>query len=278
MAERSMLWTSNGTGDGPLTGHTQQHWLELLRDLFTSDRYASEGVIAGMSSQLAASGVNGASPSITIAAGGALCYGFYYQNTSNLSLALTKPSIGTTGGRVVIRTDWTLQTARCIARQSADGTSSAPALIQTPGVQFEIPLFTYTVTTGGAITLTDARDYCHPTALIYRRIGGDATNWATSGTTVYTPGGVMFIAGSTPVPFSGSADSSLVTASFGVTFGGTPLVLPATYNAGSSTGRRVLFTVETISTTQFQVRGRETSGSSTSSTFDCYWLAIGPEA
>jgi hypothetical protein len=277
VSERSQFWTTNGTGDGPGTGHTQQQWLEMLRDMFTSDRYASEGVIGGMNSQLACSGVSGASPSITVASGGAFVYGFYYQNTSNLSLSLTKPSVGSTGGRVVLRVDWTAQTVRAIARQSADGTSSAPALIQTPGTQFEIPLCTYTVSTGGTVTITDARDYCHPTAMMFRRQGGDVTNWQVAGTTTFTPGGMLFQCGAVSVSFSSSADSSLVTVTFPTAFSAIPLVIPATYNNGSSTGRRVLFTIETISATTFQVRGRETSGSSTSSSFDCWWLAMGPE-
>ncbi|KPV54765.1 hypothetical protein SE17_01735 [Kouleothrix aurantiaca] len=278
MAERSQFWSTNGVGDGPSGGHPQQHWLEMFRDIFTSDRFASEGVIGGMSSQLACSGVSGASPSITVAAGGAFVYGYYYQNTSNLSLALTKPRVGTTGGRIVLRADWTLQTVRAIARQSADGTSTPPSLNQTAGSQYEIPLCTYTITTGGTITITDVRDYCHPTALMFRRLGGDAINWNVSGTTVYRPGGMMFVCGSTPVPFSSSADSALTPASFGVTFGGNPLVLPATYNGGSSTNRRCLFTIESVSPTQCQIRGRDTNNSSHSNTIDCWWLAMGPEA
>lgn len=277
MAERSQFWGTNGIGDGPAAGHPQQHWLELLRDAFTSDRYASEGVIAGMSAQLALTTINGASPSIQIAAGGAFVYGYYYQNTSTLTLTLTKPSVGTTGGRIVLRTDWTLQTVRAVARQSADGTSTPPSLNQSAGSQFEISLATYTITTGGTITITDGRDYCHPTALMYRRLGGDPTNWNTPGPTVYRPGGMLFVCGAVSVPFSASADSTLVTVAFGVTFGGTPLVIPATFNNGSSTNRRCLFTIETVSATQFQVRGRDTNNTSHSNTIDCWWLAMGSE-
>ena len=88
----------------------------------------------------------------------------------------------------------------------------------------------------------------------------------------------MFVCGSTPVPFSSSADSALTPASVGVTFGGNPLVLPATYNGGSSTNRRCLFTIESVSPTQCQIRGRDTNNSSHSNTIDCWWLAMGPEA
>lgn len=276
MAERSQFWTTNGTGDGAAE-YTMTQWLEMLRDLFTSDRYASEGVIGGHSGELAVTGSSGSSPTVTVATGAALVYGLYYQNTSPVTLSLTKPSVGTTGGRVVLRADWALQTVRAIARQSADGTSTAPSLIQTPGTTFEISLATYTVTTSGTITLTDVRDFCHATAPVYRRQGGSASDWSTAGTTNYTPGGSKIQAGSVAVTFSSSETSNLSTVTFPEAFTGKPLVFLSLYNNGSSTGRKVVPTIESISASQVQIRGVVADGDDTSNTYDVYWIAFGAE-
>ena len=274
MPERSSIWNSTGVGDGAGTGITQQQWLEIFRDSFTSDRYSSEGVLAGVSGELKVS--NSSSP-LAVAAGAAYVYGFYYQNTASLNLTVTTPSVGTTGGHVVLRADWTTQTVRAVAVRNTDGTNSTPALTQTAGTTYEIRLCSFTITTGGSITVTDARDFCHPTALVYRRQGGSATAWNTSGSTNYTPGGTKIQAGAVSVSFSSSATSNLATVTFPSAFTNVPIALLSTFSNGSSTGRKVLATIESLSTTQLVIRGYIVDGSTTSSSFDIYWLAIGDE-
>lgn len=275
MPERSSIWNSTGVGDGALTGITQQQWLEMYRDSFTSDRFSSEGVLAGVSGELK---VTGSSSPLAVAAGAGYVYGFYYQNTASLNLSVTTPSVGTTGGHVVLRADWTAQTVRAVAVRNTDGTNSTPALTQTAGTTYEIRLATFTITTGGAITVTDARDYCHPSpALIYRRQGGSATAWNTSGTTNYTPGGIKMLGGSVSLSFSSSATSNIATVTFPSTFSNIPIALLSTFSNGSSTGRKVLATIESLSTTQLGIRGYIVDGSTTSSSFDVYWLAFGDE-
>ena len=274
MPERSSIWNSTGVGDGAGTGITQQQWLEIFRDSFTSDRYSSEGVLAGVSGELK---VTGNSSPLAVAAGAGYVYGFYYQNTASLNLTVTTPSVGTTGGHVVLRADWTTQTVRAVAVRNTDGTNSTPALTQTAGTTYEIRLCSFTITTGGSITVTDARDFCHPTALVYRRQGGSATAWNTSGSTNYTPGGTKIQAGAVSVSFSSSATSNLATVTFPSAFTNVPIALLSTFSNGSSTGRKVLATIESLSTTQLVIRGYIVDGSTTSSSFDIYWLAIGDE-
>lgn len=269
-----MIFNSTGVGDGALTGVTQQHWLEMFRDTFTSDRYTSEGVLAGVSGELK---VTGNSSPLAVAAGAGYVYGFYYQNTASLNLTVSTPSTGTTGGHVVLRADWTAQTVRAVAVRNTDGTNSTPALTQTAGTTYEIRLCSFTITTGGTIAVTDARDYCHPTAPIYRRQGGSATAWNTSGSTNYTPGGAKIQAGAVSVSFSSSATSNLATVTFPSAFTNIPVALLTTFSNSSSTGRKVLFTVESLSTTQLGIRGYVSDGSSTSTSFDAYWVAIGDE-
>lgn len=275
MAERSQIWNSTNVGDGASTGVTQQHWLEMFRDTFTSDRYTSEGVLAGVSGELK---VTGSSSPLAVAAGAGYVYGFYYQNTASLNLTVSTPSVGTTGGHVVLRADWTAQTVRAVAVRNTDGTNSTPSLTQTAGTTYEIRLCSFTITTGGTIAVTDARDYCHPSpAHIYRRQGGSATAWNTSGSTNYTPGGVKIQGGAVSVSFSSSATSNLATVTFPSAFTNIPIALLTTFSNSSSTGRKVLFTVESLSTTQLGIRGYVSDGSSTSTSFDCYYLIVGDE-
>lgn len=277
MAERSQFWTTGTTGDGT-SQFSQQQLLEWLRDTFTSDQFSAESVLAGVGGQLLCTGVSGASPSMSVATGAAYVYGFYYQSTTASSLSITKPTIGTTGGRVVLRADWTAQTVRLIVRQSADGTSTPPAATQTPGTTYEVSLCTYTVTTGGTVTVTDVRDFCHPgQALIYRRLGGSAIDWGASGTTTFTPGAMRMIAGSTSLTFPSSSSSNTITVTLPITFSGTPIVLACVYSNGSSTGRKVVPTIRAVTTTTFQLEGYVTDGASTSSSFDVFWIAIGPK-
>lgn len=275
MPERSSIWNSTGVGDGAGTGITQQQWLEIFRDSFTSDRYSSEGVLAGVSGELK---VTGTSSPLTVAVGAGYVYGFYYQNTASLNLSVATPSVGTTGGHVVLRADWTAQTVRAVAVRNTDGTNSTPALTQTAGTTYEIRLATFTITTGGVISVTDARDYCHPSpALVYRRQGGSATSWNASGSTNYTPGGVKLQGGAQTLTFSSSATSNLTTITFPNAYTNTPVAFVSLFSNGSSTGRKVLATIESISTTQLGIRGYVVDGSTTSSSFDVYWLAVGDE-
>ena len=69
MAERSQPWDSTNVGDGPTAGYTETQTLELFRDLFTGDRYASDGPLPGVLNELAVSGSN--SP-LAVATGAAM--------------------------------------------------------------------------------------------------------------------------------------------------------------------------------------------------------------
>lgn len=152
MAQSSIFWPTNGVGDGAsqYTDAQLQAWLRrtFLRDLTT------EGIESGFANELA---VSGASSPVSIATGAALVYGIPYENTAVVSQAIATPSVGTTGHRIVLRASWAAQTVRVTDIASADGTAAIPALVQTPGTTYDIPLATLTITTGGVITVTDAR-------------------------------------------------------------------------------------------------------------------------
>jgi hypothetical protein len=103
--------------------------------------------------------VSGTSSPMTLATGSACVYGFFYHCTVAGDVTKATPSVGTTGFRVVLRAGWTAQTVRVAVVSSADGVSTIPAVTQSAGTTWEISLATGTITTGGVITLTDARTF-----------------------------------------------------------------------------------------------------------------------
>jgi len=157
MAQNSFFWTTNGTGDGPSGGYTMDDFLKLLQNLLTPDTEDEQGVLLGVGSDLT---VTGSSSPVSLSAGAAIVYGLYYENTSALNLTVTTPVVGTTGGRVNLKLDWTAQTVRAVVQLNTDGTADIPALVQTAGVEWNLPLYTFTVTLAGVITLTRVASYC----------------------------------------------------------------------------------------------------------------------
>lgn len=184
MAEQSLFWTTNNTGDGPNSGYSVTRWAELLADILNGGNSANGGVLAGVGNELAVSGT--ASP-VAVAAGAAVVYGFVYKNSASLNLNVTTPVVGTTGGHIILRADWAAQTVRAVAVRNTDGLSSIPALTQTIGATYEIRLASFTITTGGVITLTDARGYAkYATQLDGSRLVDSSITAAKIGTSAVT--------------------------------------------------------------------------------------------
>jgi hypothetical protein len=156
MAEKSMLWSAPTTGDGSNL-YTESETVRLFRSM-VGDHYASEGLLYGVLGELAPSGV--ASP-ISVADGVAFVNGYFYWNTLPVNVTVPTPSIGTTGHRIVLQWIAASNTVRIALLSSSDGVASLPAITQTPNVQWEIVIANLTITTGGVITLTDVRTFCH---------------------------------------------------------------------------------------------------------------------
>lgn len=153
MAESSRFWNTIEVGDGG-TGYGRDLIAGWMRSVFA--RGEAGGVLRRVLNELA---VSGTSSPLSVASGAAIVDGIFYENTTAKSMTVTTPSVGTTGGRVVLRADWSAQTVRAAVLMSADGTAALPALTQVSGTTYEIGLASFTITTGGAITLTDARGY-----------------------------------------------------------------------------------------------------------------------
>jgi hypothetical protein len=106
--------------------------------------------------------VSGTSSPVSIATGAAIIYGLFYESDTATTVSIPTPSSGFSRyDRIVIRRDWSVQTAR-IARIAgvAAASPAVPSMTQTAGAIYDIPLATVLVDDTGVITVTDTRDYC----------------------------------------------------------------------------------------------------------------------
>lgn len=199
MAESSFPWT-DGTGDGgPYAANT---WDDIYRYLFTTDQHATEGVLLGVGGELE---VTGTSSPLSVAAGAAIVNGKIYINTSAVSVSVPTPSSASRIDLVILRADYSARTVRVVRLAGTEG-GSAPTLTQTDGTTWEIPLAQVSITTGGVITLTDKRTFCHfgtevttdmiaDQAVTAAKIA-DATITPTQ-LAAYAPGGFIWTVGGT---------------------------------------------------------------------------------
>lgn len=152
MSERSLFWNDAGNHGGPYT----QDQLRLLTKAILGAPGANEGVLRGQLNDLAVTTTG--NNNVTVATGRAHVDGVLYENDASKAITTASPSVGTTGRRVVLRKDWASGQATVLVISSADGTASLPALTQTNGATWEIPLASFTITTAGVIgALTDER-------------------------------------------------------------------------------------------------------------------------
>ena len=158
MAEDSWWWTTDGVGDGTDAGYTAVEVAQFWRYLLTQDP-TTECVVAGALNELA---VTGTTSPVSMATGYAVVDGTAYKNDAAKDVAVGTPVVGTTGHRVVLRASWgATQETRVALLSSADGVAAIPSPTQTSGTLYEVSLATLTITTGGAITVTDDRGFCH---------------------------------------------------------------------------------------------------------------------
>jgi hypothetical protein len=86
--------------------------------------------------------------------GGAIDYGFFYESDAAVNVAC--PNNSTV--KVVARCSWAAQTVRL---------TQVAALVQNPGVTYDIPLAEVTTVAGAITLITDEREYCEfPTELL----------------------------------------------------------------------------------------------------------------
>jgi hypothetical protein len=160
VAEWSLGWTTNGTGDGIAAGYSQAKFTEMLEAWFQGDN-TDEGVLQGFGSAFAISASGGSASPVTIQNGAAMVKGFFYRSDAAGTKNIPTPSVLTRVDRIVLRADWGSQTVRFERVAGSEG-GGTPALTQTDNTTWEIPLATASITTGGVITLADQRVIVHP--------------------------------------------------------------------------------------------------------------------
>lgn len=289
----SGFWNAGpgGSGDGPIGGYTRQNWNDLFRKLFTRQT-ANEGVLTGVDGELF---VTGAATPLTVAAGAAIVYGWWFVDPTSTSVAISTPA-ATAGGRINLRADWAAQTVRIVAVQAASGVITPPALVQIAGTTWDIPLATYTVTNTGVITVTDARQANHmatrvSTAMLdddavddtkvgnrvpalIRREGGSTTDWSSPGPTSHTPGAVRQQVGAISATVTGGSATTSVAVTFPVAFSQIPLIYLSLQDFPASD-------VWVVKPASVSVSGFTVSGIRTTTaggyTLNTNWLAIGAE-
>ncbi|MBK9711567.1 MAG: hypothetical protein IPO81_09625 [Kouleothrix sp.] len=275
MAQRSQFWdTAGAVGDGNDT-YSAAQWREMARDLWTPDKSASEGVLAGVLAEL---GVSGSNSPVTIAAGAALVSGVYYKNDSGLAISVPTPIASTAKHRVILRANWgSVATVRAALVLGQEGTGSYPALTQQDNSTWEIPLAGVMIDTAGTITLDDQRDFCHfAHPIAYRRQGGSASTWSSAGTSTYRPGGTRLQSGVVSLPWNSDNDSDKITVIFPQAFSTAPLVWATLINAGVTNAQKCKVAVYTVSSGSFVLRGYRTDNTTWSQTLAVQWVAIGP--
>jgi len=162
MAQDSILWTTNGTGDGAAGGYTQAEAIRWQRTSWISSAgTATEGVKKNYLNELQVTASGGSASPVTIDTGAAFVYGFDYVNTAAGTLNIPTPAANTRIDRVVLQADWGSQVVRFRRVAGTEG-AGTPALTHTAGTTWEIPLAAVSVTTGGNVTVTDEREYVHP--------------------------------------------------------------------------------------------------------------------
>lgn len=106
------------------------------------------------------------------------------------------------------------------------------------------------------------------------RQGGSSTNWATSGTSNYTPGAVRMQGGAITVAVSDGNAYGAATVTFPAAFSYTPLIVVAINNDVSD--RQLVAVTYSISASGFSVRVIRSVTTGTTN-YVVSWIAIGPE-
>lgn len=102
-----------------------------------------------------------------------------------------------------------------------------------------------------------------------RRQGGDASNWATAGTTTYTPTTTTRQVGCVSVPFVAS-NFSAVNVTFPTAFAAIPV------GGAIATSSGLIMAITAISTTQMTVYALQFQNTPITNTYSAYWWAEGP--
>jgi len=153
---KSVLWTTDGIGDGNVDGYPQEDVIQWQRILWLNDP-TTMGVAKGFLNELEVT--NPAGRTLQVDTGGCIVYGFPGWLLTACTHTLTLPVIDTTGWRLVVRVNWATKEMTSELLQSADGVAAIPDVTQTGGTVWEISLAYGTITVAPVVTVTDDRTF-----------------------------------------------------------------------------------------------------------------------
>lgn len=159
MTERSRFWDGLTTGDAtdaPYDASTK--YAAVQSSLAHAAGMTNQGgVFPNQLNKLAPTAAGGNASPVLVDTGRALVHGQWYENDASISTAIPTPGGATRIDRLVLRKSWASETVRLTLIAGVEG-GSEPALTQSLGVTWDIPICSISITTGGVITLTDERE------------------------------------------------------------------------------------------------------------------------
>lgn len=155
MTETSFYWADEAVGDGSLSPYDNDEFSDIWRVLFQRDR-TTQGYIEGHLNELIVT--NPSANNIEMDTGAALVDGKYYTTDDEAvtTASIATPAVATRIDRVVLRKSWAAQTVRFTIITGVEG-AGVPAITQTDGVTWDVPIAQVSITTGAVITITDER-------------------------------------------------------------------------------------------------------------------------
>lgn len=168
MTELSWFWAGSSTGDAASV--TDDDFSDFIRYIMLQDR-AAQGPVLEL---LNGAEVTGTTSPVSVDTGYALVDGKPWRASASVDVAIPTPSTNPRIDRVVLRKDFSGQTIRVTRIAGTEAASpSAPALTQSDGTTWDVPLAQVYITTGGVITVTDEREFAYsPLSYLFVLLGG----------------------------------------------------------------------------------------------------------
>lgn len=157
MVEISAPWNGTTVGDASIAPYdAPTEWAKIQNSLGGGGGSPNLGIVfRGELNELA---VTGTATPVSVDTGRAICWGTWYENGAAVTVAIPTPAVSTRIDRIVLRKSWSAQTVRITRIAGAEG-GGVPAMTQSAGITWDIPLAQVSITTGGVITVTDERTF-----------------------------------------------------------------------------------------------------------------------
>ena len=313
MAQFSGFWTTGGATGDQVAGYTQAHW-STAGSIFAACS-GFEGVAPGWEATDEFMTTDAGGGNLSVGTGAAMVDGKWFENDAPVTVNIPTPAAGNARiDRIVARVVWanfTVRITRIVGTAAA--IPVAPAITQTSGATYDIPLYQAYITDGGVITLTDERVFAGAQVdgvtlenaagvlrvanggintpqlandsvddtkagdrvpQFYRRQGGSAVSWATAGTNNYTPTAVRMQGGVIELTLPIGEGAADTTVTFPVAFSQIPIVV---ISANADFISDHVFRSAFITAADFHINVYGTAPVGGDAIFNVHWLAIGAE-